>query len=88
MRADRLMNEDIFPVCSPSLLRGPHPLRAPADLAAGRLVRPFDISLPAQFAYYVVCPEAAAGRPKIVAFREWLMAEAGMPPGGGVGGAS
>jgi LysR family glycine cleavage system transcriptional activator len=46
------------------------------DLAAGRLVRPFDISLPAEFAYYVVCPEATAERPKITAFREWLVAEA------------
>ena len=26
------------------------------DLAADRLVRPFDLSLPAGFAYYVVCP--------------------------------
>ncbi|MFQ5785877.1 MAG: transcriptional regulator GcvA [Alphaproteobacteria bacterium] len=137
LRADRLMTEDIFPICSPKLLDGPHPLRAPADLrhytllhdeghgdwrvwllaagiddidptrgtvftdsgmlvqaavegqgvalgrsalaaddlAAGRLVRPFDVSLPAEFAYYLVCPEASAGRPKIAAFRDWLMAE-------------
>ncbi|MDP6565176.1 MAG: transcriptional regulator GcvA [Alphaproteobacteria bacterium] len=27
-----LMTEDLFPVCSPALLRGPHPLRMPADL--------------------------------------------------------
>ncbi len=27
-----LMDEDIFPVCSPELMRGPHPLRRPADL--------------------------------------------------------
>ena len=39
------------------------------DLAAGRLVKPFDISLPAEFAYSVVCPEADAKRPKIEAFR-------------------
>ena len=137
-RADRLMTEDFFPVCSPRLLDGPSPLRAPddlrhhtllhddsrtdwtmwflaagieggdpaagpafsdsslvlqaaadgqgvalgrsalaaADLAAGRLVRPFDISLPSAFAYYVVCPLATADRPKIVAFRTWLLAEA------------
>ncbi len=46
------------------------------DIAAGRLVRPFDISLPADFAYYVVCPEASAVRPKVAAFRDWLFAEA------------
>ncbi|MCH7888132.1 MAG: transcriptional regulator GcvA [Proteobacteria bacterium] len=151
LRADRLMTEELFPVCSPNLLQGPHPLSAPADLrhhtllhddlridwrmwlmaagvdgvdsrrgpgftdssmviqaavegqgvalgrsalaaadlAAGRLVKLFDISLPAAVAYYVVCPEATAGRPKIVAFREWVIAEAvggparGNPAGGG-----
>ena len=145
LRADRLMTEEVFAVCSPNLLQGPHPLRAPADLrhhtllhddlridwrmwlmaagvdgvdsrrgpgftdssmviqaavegqgvalgrsalaaadlAAGRLVKPFDISLPAAVAYYVVCPEATAGRPKIVAFREWVIAEAGSGPAGG-----
>jgi LysR family glycine cleavage system transcriptional activator len=46
------------------------------DLAAGRLVRPFDISLPSEFAYYVVAPEASADRPKIAAFRNWLKDEA------------
>jgi LysR family glycine cleavage system transcriptional activator len=46
------------------------------DLAAGRLVIPFDLSLPLSFAYYVVAPEATADRPKVVAFRDWLLAEA------------
>jgi LysR family glycine cleavage system transcriptional activator len=27
------MAEDIFPVCSPALLKGPHPLKRPEDLA-------------------------------------------------------
>lgn len=139
LRADRLFTEDIFPVCSPVLLAGPHPLRTPADLchhtllhdqdlredwrmwllaagvsgldpargpsfshtslllqaaadgqgvalgrsvlvaddvAAGRLARPFDISLPAGFAYYVVYPERAADRPNIQALRDWLLGEA------------
>ncbi|MDP6389374.1 MAG: transcriptional regulator GcvA [Alphaproteobacteria bacterium] len=137
MRVDRLMTEDIFPVCSPRLLEGPHPLRRPEDLrhhtllhdtkrddwqrwlmaagfedyysshgpafnfanmvldaaiagdgvalgrsaiaeealADGRLVKPFDVSLPAEFAYYIVTPEATADRPKIVAFREWFLEE-------------
>lgn len=47
------------------------------DLAAGRLVRPFEISLPLDFAYYLVYPEADATAPKIVAFRDWLLAEIG-----------
>lgn len=139
LRADPLLTEDVFPVCSPALLEGRHPLRLPRDLrhhtllhddfsredwriwltaagvddvepgrglsfshtsimleaaesgqgvalgrtplvaddlARGRLVKPFDISLPADYAYYVVCPVEAAERPKIVAFREWLLAEA------------
>jgi LysR family transcriptional regulator, glycine cleavage system transcriptional activator len=46
------------------------------DLAAGRLVRPFDISLPTEYAYYVVTPEASAERPKTAAFRDWLKDEA------------
>jgi LysR family glycine cleavage system transcriptional activator len=133
------MTEDIFPVCSPSLLDGPHPLHEPGDLAhqvllhddghgdwrtwllaagadrvdatrgpiftdsgmviqasmagqgvalargvlaadelaAGRLVRPFALSLPTEYAYYLVCPEHTAEHPKIAAFREWLLAEAG-----------
>ena len=138
MRADRLMTEDFFPVCTPALLEGEHPLREPgdilhhtllhddsrtdwtmwflaagvvggdptrgpaftdsslvlqaavdgqgvalgrsalaaADLEAGRLVRPFDISLEAEFAYYLVCPQATAEYPKIASFRAWLFAEA------------
>lgn len=139
MRVDRLLTENIFPVCSPSLLDRPgRPLREPADLAnfdllhddsfgdwrvwllaagvegvnpeqgtifhdssmllqaavagqgvalargvlvadelkSGRLVRPFELSLPAEYAYYIVCPEAAADNIKIVAFREWLLEEA------------
>jgi LysR family transcriptional regulator, glycine cleavage system transcriptional activator len=46
-----------------------------ADLAAGRLVRPFELSLPAGFAYYVVYPPRALQRPNVKAFRDWLMAE-------------
>lgn len=33
IRADWLMAEDIFPVCSPALLAGPKPLNRPEDLA-------------------------------------------------------
>ncbi len=138
LRADWLMTEDIFPVCSPALLSGEHPLRAPGDLehqvllhddghgdwrtwllaagvdrvdptrgpiftdssmliqaamagqgvalargvlaadelAAGRLVRPFTLSLPTEYAYYLVCPQSTAEQPKIAAFRDWLLDEA------------
>ncbi len=144
LRADRLLTDEVFPVCSPRLLAGPHPLRVPDDLrwhtllhvdsatgdaccpdwrmwlltagvgdidptrgpqfslssmalqtaieghgvaldssvlvaddlAAGRLIKPFDLSFPVSFAYYVVCPETTADQPRIAAFREWVMAEA------------
>ena len=51
------------------------------DLAAGRLVRPLLESLPAAFAYWIVCPKAVAKRAKIVRFRNWLLAEAAAAPG-------
>lgn len=134
----RLCAEELFPVCSPKLLRGRHALRRPADLAhhtllhldhrqdwsrwlsaagakhadhsrgpilnqasmiidaavdgqgvalartglaawdliCGRLVRPFSLALPVSYAYWIVCPAATAKLPKIVTFREWLLAEA------------
>ena len=136
--ADLFLTEELFPVCSPRLMEGPHPLRHPSDLthhmllhddlptnwamwlkvagatnvdptrgpaftdsgmvlqaaidgmgvalgrsalagddlAAGRLIRPFDITLPADNAYYLVYPEHTANRPKIKAFRDWILAEA------------
>ena len=48
---------------------------AAADLAAGRLVRPFGISLEAEFAYYLVCPQGTVDHPKIASFRTWLFEE-------------
>jgi LysR family glycine cleavage system transcriptional activator len=45
-------------------------------LAKGRLVKPFDIALPAEYAYYVVCPHEHLKRAKVRAFRDWLVAEA------------
>jgi LysR family glycine cleavage system transcriptional activator len=155
LRADWLMAEDIFPVCSPALLRGEKPLREPkdlvhhtllhatlaredwqlwltaaglptglaakrgltfdqsfmaiqaaieghgvalgrtpiveADIAAGRLVVPFDLVLPAEAGYYVVAPAETADAPKIALFRNWLLASVaatphpGPPPQGGRG---
>ena len=56
-------------------------------LADGSLVRPFDISLPTNYAYYVVAPEAMVERPKVAAFRAWLLAEAARAAGDGSGAA-
>jgi LysR family transcriptional regulator, glycine cleavage system transcriptional activator len=132
-----LMEEDIFPVCRPHFLEGPHPLRKPKDLRhhtlihddyfiswamwlklagaedidaergpvfmssdlaiqaaiqgdgvalarsalveddliAGRLVKPFELTLPGVSAYYVVCPARSLERKKVRAFRDWLLAE-------------
>jgi LysR family glycine cleavage system transcriptional activator len=134
----RLYEEELQPVCAPTLLSGGHGLRAPADLAhhtllhldhrqdwskwldaagvedadltrgpvlnqasmvidaavdgqgvalartglaaadliAGRLVRPFKVTLAVPYAYWIVCPLATAKLPKIVTFRDWLRAEA------------
>jgi LysR family glycine cleavage system transcriptional activator len=49
---------------------------AAADIAAGRLVRLFSLSLPDLFAYYVVTAPGALERPKVRAFRDWLRQEA------------
>jgi LysR family glycine cleavage system transcriptional activator len=48
---------------------------AAADIAAGRLVCPFELSLPVEFGYFLVYPETAIARPKVAAFRDWLFAE-------------
>ena len=44
-------------------------------LESGQLVRPFQISTPSAFAYYVVCLPQRAQEPKIAAFRAWLQDE-------------
>lgn len=46
------------------------------DLLAGRLVRPFKLSIEAPFALWIVCPKATAELPKIATFRQWLLDEA------------
>ena len=55
-----------------AISRGP---LAAEYLAAGRLVRPFELELPSECAYYFVVPEVSAEQPKIHAFREWLLEE-------------
>ena len=46
------------------------------ELRIGRLVRPFDISVPGANAHYLVYPSSHAHKPMIVAFRDWLLDEA------------
>jgi LysR family glycine cleavage system transcriptional activator len=49
---------------------------AARDLLAGRLVRPFTLSLSVDYAYWIVCPKASARLPKIELIRAWLLDEA------------
>ena len=139
LRADWLMADQLFPVCSPALLEGNKPLRSPedlahqtllhssggydddwrlwltaaglpaniskqpgltfdlilmtvqaaidgigvamgrtsyveADIAKGRLVVPFKITLPTDAGFYLVSPASRADSPKLSAFRQWLIA--------------
>ncbi|HEX7792027.1 MAG TPA: transcriptional regulator GcvA [Afipia sp.] len=140
VKADWLMADQLFPVCSPALLEGKHGLKRPADIARftllhnssngddwrlwlaaaglpaelakspgltfdlafmtlqaaidgqgiaightsfvqddivkGRLVAPFDVTLPAEAGYYFITPDDKKVTPKIEAFRAWLIATA------------
>src|SRR5216684_2231407 len=135
LHVTRLCAEELFPACSPSLLRNGPPIRSPADLIghvlihdrsrehwrawlaafgvecpasergpvfdqtalaidaalagqgialartalasldliAGRLVRPLEEAMPAEFSYWIVCRKAVADTPKISQFRSWLI---------------
>ena len=53
---------------------------AARDLADGRLVKLADIVWPAAFAYYLVYPEASHERPKVAAFRKWILEAASAAP--------
>ncbi|MGA8260777.1 MAG: transcriptional regulator GcvA [Arenicellales bacterium] len=48
---------------------------AELDLAAGRLVKPLDISTPCPWTHLVVCLEEALSRPNVRAFHDWLIDE-------------
>ena len=52
------------------------------DLAAGRLIKPFAniTDIQTDFAWYVVSPESSAENPKVIAFRDWVFAEATPQP--------
>ena len=49
---------------------------AATDLILGRLLRPFAEELRLSKTYWIICPKATASLPKIVTFRDWLVAEA------------
>ncbi len=46
------------------------------DLINGRLVQPFPATLRTAKTYWIVCPKAIAALPKIILFRDWVLAEA------------
>lgn len=48
-----------------------------AEIAAGRLVMPFDIPMPSAYAYYLVIPQVIAERTVVLAFKNWLKTEIG-----------
>lgn len=49
-------------------------------LAAGRLIRPFELSLMTDFGYYIVCSKKRAEEPDLTAFRRWVISEAKAEP--------
>jgi LysR family glycine cleavage system transcriptional activator len=48
------------------------------DLAAGRLVKPFDLELESAFGFWFVCRPDRLTEGKIAAFRAWITAQAGL----------
>ena len=53
---------------------------AAADLAEGRVVKPFELTLPLEFAYYIVAPESKSLMPKVNLFIRWLKEEVAPTP--------
>jgi LysR family glycine cleavage system transcriptional activator len=48
---------------------------ADAEIAAGTLVQPFELTVPVKNAYYVVYLEERFADPRVRAFRDWVVAE-------------
>jgi LysR family transcriptional regulator, glycine cleavage system transcriptional activator len=46
-----------------------------AEIAAGDLVRPFDLEVPVSKAYYLVYLEERLAEPRVRAFRDWVISE-------------
>ena len=45
------------------------------EIAAGRLLQPFETRLPVKMNYHLVTSKHKAGIAKVAAFREWILAE-------------
>jgi len=52
-----------------------NPFFFPDDLAAGRLVQPFDLLAQSGRGYWLVYPKARRRSPKVEAFRDWILSE-------------
>ncbi len=52
-----------------------NPYFFPGDLAAGRLVQPFELLATSERGYWLVYPKARRRSPKIEAFRDWVLSE-------------
>lgn len=52
------------------------PITAAAELREGRLVTPFELSLPLGVAYYLLYAPTAKQQPAVMAFRDWILNEA------------
>ena len=57
------------------------PALAGDDLASGRLVAPFEVSMRTPFGYYFLCRPGEADTPRIRALREFLVEEAALSAG-------
>jgi LysR family transcriptional regulator, glycine cleavage system transcriptional activator len=44
-------------------------------LRRGELIKPFGLSIPSRYAYFVVCSRGAARDPVVAGFRDWLIGE-------------
>lgn len=55
------------------------PALAAGDIAAGRLVLPFEQQVPADYAYYIVFERGGMERPAIRAFIDWMLEESSHP---------
>jgi LysR family glycine cleavage system transcriptional activator len=53
-------------------------------LEDGRLVQPFDFSMPANFAYYLVYPKEYGNREEVRAFSKWIRSQIATDWGGGM----
>jgi LysR family glycine cleavage system transcriptional activator len=51
------------------------------EIAAGKLVKLFDLETPPKVIYSLTCPERWTNRPPVAAFRNWVLQEAGRQAG-------